>query len=333
MRRVSPSTNEPNDATINDSDNMITYQINENTLPNPPNTDPAEIESQRQTNNQIQVFRYNKCRNCCCKNGIIHKIIKKHTTLNRLNSLFFSYMVIMVSVYLSCEALQLSPLIAPPDHYTPTVSAYAYNLVYVWLTTYFLLKQQNIVANDIPDSVFYWTMCHIGGIGFALLGEVPFLRNIVIVQNFWKDLTINAWVTIIIIGSVIIYIGIWEAVDSIVRKRCKKSLINILLVAVSYIYILVLLHVNQAKYIHFHVHHAIFAGILSTWFTTWNNCLEMGMHAILMGVVVEGIDFYGIGELSLFMVKGTTMMTFPIALGVASIYGGIVLFLYSISNC
>ena len=59
----------------------------------------------------------------------------------------------------------------------------------------------------------------------------------------------------------------------------------------------------------------------------------MGMHAILMGVVVEGIDFYGIGELSLFMVKGTTMMTFSAALSAASIYGAIVIFLYSISNC
>ena len=146
-------------------------------------------------------------------------------------------------------------------------------------------------------------------------------------------MTTNAWITIIIIGSIILYLAVLEAIDSMAHNRCKKSLINILLIALSYTYILVLLHINNAKYIHFHVHHAIFAGILSTWFTTWDNCLEMGMHAILMGVVVEGIDFYGIGELSLFLVKGTTMMTFPIALSVASIYGGIVLFIYSISNC
>lgn len=324
MRRVAPS---------NDRDNTITYQINED-IPDPPNTDPEnETESQQENDIQIRVSCCNKCKKGCCKNGIVHKIIKKHTKLNRASSIFWSYMVIMVSVYLSCEALQLSPLIESRDHNKSTVSAYVYNLLYIWLITYFLLNQQNIVANDKPDSIYYWIMCHLGGIGFALLGEVPFLKNIVIVQYFWKDLTINAWATIILIGSIIIYIGILEIVDSIVHDKFKKSLMNILLIAVSYTYILVLLHINNAKYIHFHVHHAIFAGILSTWFTTWKNCLEMGLHAVLMGVVVEGVDFYGIGELSLFMVQGTTMMTFPAALSIGSIYGGIVIFLYSISNC
>lgn len=284
-----------------------------------------------QSNTQITCF--DKFKHKCCTRGILHKIIKRHTTLNRFDSLFWSYMTVIVGVYLSCEALQLSPLIAKSDHYSPTVSAYVYNLLYVWLTTFFLLKQQNITQNNIPDSLFYWTMAHIGGLGFAMLGEVPFLRNLVIVNNFWKDLTLNAWITIIIIASIIIYIGIFEAVDSCAQGKFKKNLINILLIAVSYTYILVLLHVNEAKYIHFHVHHAIFAGLLSSWFTTWKSWLEMGMHAILMGVVVEGIDFYGIGELSLFMVKGTTMMTFPAAVSAASIYGAIVIFLYSISYC
>ena len=284
-----------------------------------------------QLNTQITCF--DKCKHKCCTRGILHKIIKRHTSLNRIDSLFWSYMTVIVSVYLSCEALQLSPFIAKPDHNSPTVSAYVYNLVYVWLTTFFLLKQQNITENNIPDSLFYWCMSHIGGLGFAMLGEVPFLRNLVIVNNFWKDLTLNAWITIIIIGSIIIYIGVWEAVDSFIQGRFKKNLINILLIGVSYTYVLVLLHVNDAKYIHFHVHHAIFAGILSSWFATWKSWLEMGMHAILMGVVVEGIDFYGIGELSLFMTKGTTMMTFPAALSAASIYGAIIVFLYFISNC
>ena len=36
------------------------------------------------------------------------------------------------------------------------------------------------------------------------------------------------------------------------------------------------------------------------WFTDWNNYPSMLCHGVMMGVVVEGIDFYGIGELSLF---------------------------------
>ena len=34
------------------------------------------------------------------------------------------------------------------------------------------------------------------------------------------------------------------------------------------------------------------------------------MHAVLMGVLVEGIDFYGIGELYLFMTKTGPVIPF-----------------------
>ena len=43
----------------------------------------------------------------------------------------------------------------------------------------------------------------------------------------------------------------------------------------------------------------------------------MIFHAILMGVAVEGINFYGIGELSLFLCKMGNILSFNYALGIA----------------
>ena len=43
-------------------------------------------------------------------------------------------------------------------------------------------------------------------------------------------------------------------------------------------------------------------------------------HAILMGVVVEGIDFYGIGELSLFLLNNSQKISIHFAAGIAATY-------------
>ena len=121
----------------------------------------------------------------------------------------------------------------------------------------------------------YMLFCNLGGLGFALLGEVPFLHNIVIVKDFWKHLTPAAWGTILFFAYfcfILFYIGIFA-----------------------------LLSGGGATGIHWHIHHAIFAGFLSLWFTNWGNTIEMIMHAIMMGVVIEGINFYGIQELYLFL--------------------------------
>lgn len=81
-----------------------------------------------------------------------------------------------------------------------------------------------------------------------------------------------------------------------------------------------LLSGGGAKGIHWHVHHAIFAGVLSLWFTNWGNTIEMIMHAIMMGVVIEGINFYGIQELYLFLSDDGADVKIKFASYVAIIY-------------
>lgn len=71
--------------------------------------------------------------------------------------------------------------------------------------------------------------------------------------------------------------------------------------------------------INIHVHHAICAGLLSFWFTDWTATSSMITHGILMGVVVEGIDFFGIGELSLFMLNNSSKIDISSAYSIAGI--------------
>lgn len=77
---------------------------------------------------------------------------------------------------------------------------------------------------------------------------------------------------------------------------------------------------TNATNINIHVHHAICASLLSFWFTDWNAKSSMLFHAILMGIVVEGIDFYGIGELSLFLINTGNLVSYNISLFITTAF-------------
>ena len=52
-----------------------------------------------------------------------------------------------------------------------------------------------------------------------------------------------------------------------------------------------------------HIHHALFAGLLASWFWDFDTLFDVVLNAFFMGIVVEGIDFYGISELHLFIIR------------------------------
>ena len=238
---------------------------------------------------------------------------------NRLNR---SILGILTSVYLWCEVLQLSRLIKSSDHQPINITNYAYDLLFVWMISYTLIQLADI---DINLSITrcgiltYTILAHIGGLGFALLGEIPGL-NIVITKDWWRYLTIADIVAIAIIGIPIVALMIRECLDSIKRKQFKRQILQMLAVAMAYSGILALLIINKATSLHFHVHHAIFAGVLSLWFVEWERTSTMVVHALMMGVVTEGINFFGVGELFLFLCKGSPAITLTTSLIIASIF-------------
>ena len=280
----------------------------------------------------ISTQKENRLTKSCLTTGITYKIYTNIFYFKKKMAIFWSFMTVFTSVYLSCEILQSSSFIKNTSHYSNNVSSFTYDLLFSWLIIYFLLKQQFIASQKISDNILYWIFAHLGGLGFALLGEVPFLSGIVITKNWWKHLPLKAIITIIIIGSLILLIGCREIYNSCKDGMFKKSLRNILIVILSYSILLSILIIGEAKDIHYHVHHAIFAGILSIWFIDWKNYAIMIMHAILLGVVVEGINFYGIGELCLFLTKNKVLVTLQTSLFIFIIFHFILLCLYISSH-
>ena len=267
------------------------------------------------------------------KEGIMNSVLQTFTNFPLYTTIFWSYMIALTNCYLWSEALQSSNLITSDAHNNNTVTMFAYDLIITWLVTYFLLDLQSSYSHKIPDSFVYWFFAHAGAIGFALLGEVSFLKNIAIVKDFWKHLTPAAWITILFFGSIILFVAFREVVDSVRRRTLKYSIFNISIIAAAYVYMLYILQTGGAQDIHYHIHHAIFAGVLSLWFTNWSNILEKILNAILMGIVVEGINFYGVGELFLFLTKNSIQMKYTTSLFISSMYSILVFFMYIVSKC
>jgi len=263
--------------------------------------------------------------------GIINYILISLTNWKNKTILFWSYIILFTNAFFWSETIQSSSIISHNSHYDNTVSTFACNLIIMWLVVYFLLNQQKIYLYNKADEPLYWLFLHIGAIGFALLGELPFLKNIIIVNNFWKHLNPSAWLVILLISGIIIGIGIKELIDCCKDKKFKISLFNIILVACGYTYMLFILKIGNANNIHYHVHHAIFAGILSMWFTDWKNWFEMAINAVLMGVVIEGINFYGVGELFLFLTGNTVEMSFHNSFTISLLYTVLIFLLFAFS--
>ena len=245
------------------------------------------------------------------------------------------YTILTTGVYFACETLQLSPLISEDSHYKTTVYTFSYDLLYSWFISYILIKTSNIIIDDYPSNtiIYQYTLAYyFGAIGFALLGEIPCLHDLVIVPHFWEHLKLCTKITILLFAIGIIILGIYQLKQAIKDKDLQKHFLPYVIFTSFYGIILGTLIGGKASNVNIHVHHAICASLLSLWFTDWNNKSSMMLHGMLMGVAIEGINFYGIGELSLFLCNNGSMMVLSYMIPIMIIWLMIsVVLIYNIS--
>lgn len=259
-----------------------------------------------------------KC-NCCYFN-FLH--FNRHISVP--NALFYSFMFIYTSVYLTSETLQSSSLISNSSHSNNNVCSYAYDLLFTWLITYVLINQQlinRVNTENTSKTLLYFIASHLGAVIFALCGELPMFKHFAITGKFWDYLSLPEGIILAIVLCLIIGIAIKEFFDIENNKaQFRRNILNLFLVSAGYFFILYLLIKGGATGIHYHIHHAIFSGVLSMWFTLWKNPIELIMHAVLLGICIEGINFYQLGEFYLFLTNQSPQMNFADALSINIVY-------------
>ena len=153
---------------------------------------------------------------------------KKEKNISNTPFNILQLMAIFIGVYFNCEVLKISNLIASSSHVGPTIGLYAYDLLFSILITLPLVKMPEIMGRSF-NSYIYFIICNIGGLGFALLGEVPFLKNIVIEKGFWEHLTPAAIGTIVFFALIIVGVAIREIISAYKYRTIKFKMVIIII--------------------------------------------------------------------------------------------------------
>jgi hypothetical protein len=219
-------------------------------------------------------------------------------TVNMLWFLLFN----AFSVYFASQTLQMSHYIKNTAHNTVSSFSLVYDALYSIIIVFGLhyLHKTPGKKLSILQKCFYTFFCHCGAIIFALCGEVSFLEHFSLTKGFWERLP---WEGKIIIGCVAIILAnlvLIQGCKSRYKKNCSRQWFPWIFLSVLWFVLWFLLYDEKIK-AYIHVHHALFAGFFSCWFEDFSFKLDIVLNAILIGIVIEGIDFYGIGELTLFM--------------------------------
>lgn len=212
--------------------------------------------------------------------------------------LFFIFNIF--SVYFTSQILQMSTLINQKDHNHISSFNLVYDALYTVLVVLGIHQIHGITQKQltIKQSVLYTVTCHIGAVVFGLAGEIPFLRRFTLTKGFWKRLNLEGKIVIGLITVFVIMLICIQLYRLIKRKNYKVIIPFVVLVVIWGMMWVILF--NEKISFHVHVHHALFAGLIACIFDTIST-FDIVINAFLIGIVIEGIDFYGIGELSLFM--------------------------------
>jgi len=213
------------------------------------------------------------------------------------------YILNVYSVYFLSQLVQMSPLISDSSHNTISLGTMVYGGLYALLLSLALYQISRIPEQNITSlfKILYVTVSHISAVIFALLGEIPFLKNFALTPGFWHRLPLLGKITVAITGLVILIMCIYQLKRSFKRKKLCREFYPWCAMFLTWGAVLTALKSQDAPYT-MHIHHALFAGLLATWFWDFTTKFDVIANAIFMGIVIEGVDFYGLSEFHLFII-------------------------------
>ena len=225
------------------------------------------------------------------------------------------------STYMASSLLECTSLIFPTHHDAMRTTAFCYGLLFSLCSVYAMVNlaivkkkgEENENVAVPHTKAVWWVASHAGAIGFALLGEVPWLSGLALTPGWWGRLPTDGKITIAALVLVLLVLGVRQCVEARKARTCCNKAMAYALFVGTYGAVYVCVLATGAKTV-WHVHHAIAAGFLSLCFGNWASTVDVVVHGTCIGVMVEGIAFYGIGECMLFIIEQDTKVTFSAVL-------------------
>lgn len=213
------------------------------------------------------------------------------------------------SVYFASQMLQMSSLISSDAHNNVTPFALVYDALYSILVVLGLHQLHRMLTKklSVKQKLVYTVCCHAGAIIFALCGQIPFLHDFSLTKGFWQRLTWDGKLVISILAIVIGALVYVQGRRAWAKKQCCRQWFPWIVIIITWSIMWSIICTEDIS-IHVHVHHALFAGFFSCWFDDFTSWLDLMVNATMIGIVIEGIDFFGISELTLFMMNNSPHM-------------------------
>ena len=222
-----------------------------------------------------------------------------------------TFLLAVTSVYLSTSVFQLLPFATPDEHNAVTAFSFGYGLLFA-LSTVDTLYSFGQIDHHVPHENVAWVVsAHAGGLGFSFLATVPFLKNLSITSH--THLTPAQLITFILFGALFLWLGYRQVRYSLCedrqicddRKKCLPLCTGYAAIILVYGFSTAVVFLTKSE-AHFHLHHAISAAFLSIFWTDFGTLTDVITNGVLVGVCVQGISFYGIGEAYLWIVDEDT---------------------------
>jgi hypothetical protein len=172
------------------------------------------------------------------------------------------------------------------------------------------------------SKMLYIVVSHVSAIAFALLGEVSFLRHFALTSGCWERLPFRGKIVIFCAAVAITMLVVYQLARSFKRKKICREVWPVVLISTSW-FIVWLCMITQDTVYYTHVHHALFGSFFACLFWDFTSMVDIVANAIFMGIVIEGIDFFGISELHLFIMHNN----FPVHMfGIVVVWCVVVVF-------
>ena len=263
---------------------------------------------------------------------MINRFLKKIKPLgNSSNHVITFYLLGIISIFLNCQILKSSSLIKKHTfnydncirllkdriiiedvkkvceiiNHRENFQNFAYNIFYTVVLVYVLIRE---VIGKTYFNIKYWFIAHLSAIVFALIGELDIFK-------FSIDSKTKFNLTRYLI--IFIPVAILAILISIQLYYQKIRLMLITKIGLIYLLIYILLRSITAN-IFIHLHHSFISGVLALCFSDFNLTYNKYLHAIFIGIVVQGLNFFSLSELYIFNISDEST---PSMVNLTVIYG------------
>ena len=232
-------------------------------------------------------------------------------------NLRIKYFMGCINLYFFCEMLKASSLVSFPMHrYNTCISVLkkelqpddlkkvcdilnqqedleklVINLIYMLLMTHGL----NIVNIKEKIGLTYWSLAHVSAFVLTLLAQVKVFQFSITSETEYTGSKIAILTTLAIFFAALI---IYQIVK---KKLCFRTLFGVIGLN---LFLLILLKIFMGE-LTYHFHHAFCACMLTLCFRDFETKISKYVNAVLLGIIIQGINFYNITDTIVFNLRYT----------------------------